>query len=133
MADKLLLTNLLFYGYHGALPEEGGLGQRFSVSLEIEVDTRPAACTDDLGQTINYADVCRAVRAIVEGPACKLLETVAERIATAVLEFGALSVRVRVKKLHPPIDVQMDYAAVEIERRGRGEFETKGTVPGVIE
>ncbi|MBT9176599.1 MAG: Dihydroneopterin aldolase [Firmicutes bacterium] len=117
MPDKLLLANMLFYGYHGALPEETVLGQRFSVSLEIECDMRPAAENDDLRLALNYAAVCKAVQSIVEGPPCKLLETVAERIAAAVLACGALSVRVTVKKLHPPLDLCMDFAGVEIERR----------------
>ncbi|MBT9133676.1 MAG: Dihydroneopterin aldolase [Firmicutes bacterium] len=117
MADKLLLANMLFYGYHGALPEETVLGQRFSVSLEIECDMRPAADNDDLALALNYAAVCKTVQSIMEGSPCRLLETVAERIAAAVLAFGALSVRVTVKKLHPPLALCMDFAGVEIERR----------------
>lgn len=116
MQDKLLLANMLFYGYHGALPEETVLGQRFCVSLEIVCDTRPAAEVDDLALALNYATVCAAVKGIVEGPPCKLLETVAEKIAAKVLDMGAVSVLVTVKKLHPPVAVQMDYAAVQIER-----------------
>jgi 2-amino-4-hydroxy-6-hydroxymethyldihydropteridine diphosphokinase/dihydroneopterin aldolase len=125
MTDKLILADMLFYGYHGALPEEAVLGQRFSVSLELEVDTRPAAASDDLSRALNYAAVCEAVKSIVEGPPCKLLETVAEKIASAVLDMGAMSVLVTVKKLHPPVPVQMDYAAVQIRRRNKRE-EQKG-------
>lgn len=116
MTDKLILANMLFYGYHGALPEEIVLGQRFSVSLEIECDTRPAAESDDLSHAFNYAVICQAVKDIVEGPPCKLLETLAERIAAVVLDLEAISVSVTVKKLHPPVAIQMDYAAVQIER-----------------
>ncbi len=122
MQDKLLLANMLFYGYHGALPEETVLGQRFCVSLEIVCDTRTAAEVDDLTLALNYAAVCAAVKGIVEGPPCKLLETVAEKIAAKVLDMAAVSVLVTVKKLHPPVAVQMDYAAVQIERTR----ETKG-------
>ena len=128
MTDKLILANMLFYGYHGALPEETVLGQRFSVSLELEFDTRPAAEADDLSGALNYAAVCEVVKGVLEGPPCKLLETVAKRIAAAVLDLGANSVLVTVKKLHPPMAVQMDYAAVQIER----SRETKGTVPNVL-
>jgi len=116
MTDKLILANMLFYGYHGALPEEVVLGQRFSVSLELEVDTRPAAEADDLSRALNYAAVCEVVKGIVEGPPCQLLETVAEEIAAAVLDMGAMSVLVTVKKLHPPVAIHMDYAAVQIVR-----------------
>ncbi|MBS3985575.1 MAG: 2-amino-4-hydroxy-6-hydroxymethyldihydropteridine diphosphokinase [Selenomonadales bacterium] len=119
MTDRLILSNMLFYGYHGALPEEAVLGQRFSVSLELEVDTRPAAECDDLSRALNYAAVCEVVKNIVEGPPCKLLETVAEKIASAVLAMGAVSVLVTVKKLHPPVAIQMDYAAVQIKRKNK--------------
>lgn len=126
MTDKLILADMLFYGYHGALPEEAVLGQRFSVSLELEVDTRPAAEADDLSRGLNYAAVCAVVKNIVEGTPCKLLEAVAEKIASAVLAMGAVSVLVTVKKLHPPVPVQMDYAAVQIRRQNKRDAEQKG-------
>ncbi len=114
--DKIILENMLFYGYHGAMPEENHLGQRFAVSLVIGTYTLPAAQCDDLSKSINYAEVYNSVRGIMEGSPVKLLETLAENIADSVLALGALFVRVTVKKLHPPIPVQMDFAAVEIER-----------------
>lgn len=114
--DKIILENMLFYGYHGVLPEEIRLGQRFAVSLVIGTDTKAAAQADGLSLSINYAEVHEAVRHIMEGQPLKLLETLAETIAGRILSMGACSVRVTVKKLHPPIPGQMDYAAVEIER-----------------
>ncbi|MDW7651367.1 MAG: dihydroneopterin aldolase [Bacillota bacterium] len=114
--DKIILKNMLFFGYHGVLPEENRLGQRFAVSLVLGTNTKEAAQTDDLTKSINYAEIFTAVQAIIEGEPAKLLETLAERIAGKVLSMGAHSARVTVKKLHPPISGQMDFAAVEIER-----------------
>jgi hypothetical protein len=55
-----------FYGRHGVNPEEQTLGQRFEVDVELRLDTRPAALQDDLRLTINYAQVYKAVKRIVE-------------------------------------------------------------------
>lgn len=114
--DKIILENMQFYGYHGVLPEENRLGQRFAVSLSLGTDIKAAARQDDLSHSISYAEVYKAVKAIMEGKPVKLLETLAEEIASRVLGMGARTVRVTVKKLHPPIPGQMDYAAVQIER-----------------
>lgn len=114
--DKIILENMLFFGYHGVLAEENRLGQRFAVSLSLGCDTKEAAQNDDLSKSINYAEIFTEVKAIMEGGPVKLLETLAEAIAQTALTMGALSVRVTVKKLHPPIPGQMDFAAVEIER-----------------
>lgn len=114
--DKIILENMQFYGYHGVLPEENRLGQRFAVSLVIGTDTKAAAQGDDLSKSINYAEIHTAVKGIMEGTQVRLLETLAEAIAAKTLSMGALTVRVTVKKLHPPIAGQMDFAAVEIER-----------------
>ncbi|KAF0196324.1 MAG: dihydroneopterin aldolase [Bacillota bacterium] len=114
--DKIILENMLFYGYHGVLAEENRLGQRFAVSLVIGTNTSAAGLSDDLALSLNYAEVYDAVKKIMAGTPVKLLERLAETIADNVLDMGALWVRVRVKKLHPPIPGQMDYAAVEIER-----------------
>lgn len=114
--DKIILQNMQFYGYHGVLPEENRLGQRFAVTLVIGTDTRAAAAGDDLSKSINYAEVYAAVQSVMEGAPVKLLETLAEAIAAKILSLGAFSIRVTVKKLHPPIPGQMDFAAVEIER-----------------
>jgi dihydroneopterin aldolase len=116
MTDRILLENMLFFGYHGVLPEENKLGQRFAVSLVIGTDTRAAAISDDLSLSLNYAEAYTVVKEIMEGAPVKLLETLAERVAGSILAMGAESVRVTVKKLHPPIPGQMDFAAVEIER-----------------
>lgn len=114
--DKIILENMLFYGYHGVLSEENRLGQRFAVSLTMGTDTLLAAQSDDISKSINYAEIYTAVRTIMEGTPVKLLETLAEAIANTALTMGARSARVVVKKLHPPIPGQIDFAAVEIER-----------------
>ncbi|MFW0860552.1 MAG: dihydroneopterin aldolase [Dethiobacter sp.] len=116
MMDKIILENMRFYGYHGILAEENRLGQCFAVTLVMGTDIKAAAQNDDLAKAINYAECYAAVKNIMEGTPVKLLETLAEAIAVKILSLGALTVQVTVKKLHPPISGQLDFAAVEIER-----------------
>ncbi len=117
--DRIILEGLTFYGYHGVNPEERTLGQRFVVDVALELDLRPAGESDDLEKTINYAAVYRIVRRVVEGPACTLVEAVAERVAAAVLaEVGGQAVRVRVGKPWAPIKGSAaGQVAVEVYRR----------------
>jgi len=110
-----------FYGYHGALPEETKIGQRFKVSLSLAVCLEKAGLTDDLDKTVNYAEAYTVVKEIVEGEPVKLIEAVAERIASAILkgfEGKVEGCRVRVIKPDPPIPGH--YRAVEVDiTRGR--------------
>jgi dUTP pyrophosphatase len=105
MTDLIELRGLLFYGYHGALPEERSLGQRFEVDLRLGLDLGPAGRADDLGLTVNYAEVADAVRTVVEGSPVNLIEALAERIAARVLaDFTPIRrVEVLVKKPSAPI------------------------------
>ena len=99
------LQNLTFYAYHGVLPEERSQGNTFVVDLCLDADVRCAVCTDELGDTVNYAEVYEVVAREMAVPSL-LLEHVCGRIAVALLDsFKALQrVRVRVTKKNPPIE-----------------------------
>jgi dihydroneopterin aldolase len=115
--DRIHLRNMQFYGRHGVNPEEQVLGQRFEVDVELQLDTRPAALQDDLRLTINYAQVYKTVKRIVEDERFALIETLAETIAMQVgRSCGLEGVRVCVRKPHAPLKGILDYVAVEIER-----------------
>ena len=115
--DSIRLHNMQFYSRHGVNPEEHTLGQRFEVDVELCLDTRPAALQDDLRRTINYAQVYKAVKQIVEEERFALIETLAETIAMRLGQhFAPDSIRVCVRKPHAPIKGVLDYVAVEIER-----------------
>ncbi|HIE50609.1 MAG TPA: dihydroneopterin aldolase [Armatimonadetes bacterium] len=115
--DVIRLKNLTFYGYHGVVPEERALGQRFSVDVELRLDLRPAGETDDLQQTVDYREVYRLVQEL-NGRPFNLLEGFAEAIAQGVLaRFPVEEVTVRVRKPSVPLGGVVDYAEVEIVRR----------------
>jgi 7,8-dihydroneopterin aldolase/epimerase/oxygenase len=119
--DRILLEGMVFHGRHGTLPAERELGQPFVVDVELRLDLRPAGLSDELARTVDYGQVHRRAREIVEGEPVNLTETVAERIAAAVLEDhpAVEAVRVRVAKPHVSLDgTVLAGSAVEILRRG---------------
>ena len=118
-SDKIELVGMVFYGFHGVAVEEQSLGQRFIVDIDVSCDLSKPAASDDVRDTINYSDLYKLTRDIVEGPSRNLLENVAESIATAVLDrFEVDAIRVKVKKPEVPMKGSiLDYAAVEIVRK----------------
>ncbi len=121
--DRILIEGLACYGYHGVNAPEQELGQRFDVDIALALDLRPAGASDDLGQTVSYAEVAKTVRAVVEGEPHRLLEAVAEEIARRLLgEHPTVGeVWVRVNKPSAPIKgAVFSRVAVEITR-SRGE------------
>jgi dihydroneopterin aldolase len=119
VGDCLQLRALRAVGTHGVLPEERQRAQPFEVDLDIDADLRDAGQSDDLADTIDYGAVSEAVAALVGGAHADLLEHLAERIATEVLDLAgprAQSVTVTLRKLRPPVPVDMASAAVRITR-----------------
>ncbi len=123
--DKILLEGMVFHGRHGTLPAERELGQPFVVDIELRLDLQPAGLSDDLAQTVDYSEIHRQAREIVEGPPVSLTETVAERISGTVLENFPTVDAVRVKVAKPNVrldDTVLAGSAVEIVRRRDAGF-----------
>jgi len=112
---KLILSGLTAFGYHGNNPAERKLGQTFTVDLEVMLDTQRAATSDRIDDTLSYPILEKIARKILEGEPANLLETVAERIAAAILKQPrVVEVKVRVSK-RPPLP-NLSSFAVEITR-----------------
>jgi dihydroneopterin aldolase len=120
--DRMIVTGMRFYGYHGVFPEENKLGQQFYIDLELDMDLERAARNDDLDATINYAELHSFAKEIVEGPPFKLIEALAGHIASRLLEAYTMinEVTVRVTKPHPPFDIHFDGVTIELRRKWDG-------------
>jgi dihydroneopterin aldolase len=117
--DKILLEGMIFHGYHGTLDAERALGQRFVVDLAMYLDLAPAGRSDDLSLTVDYGEAHRRAREIVEGEPVDLTETLAERIASAMLADHPPVSAVRVKVAKPQVRLEgtvLEGSAVEILR-----------------
>ena len=119
MTDRLRLMNLVFHAYHGLLPEEERLGQRFEVDVELLLDLAAAARADEPQLTVDYTDALALVEQIVTQRRFGLVEALAEALAEGIRQrFSTLEgVIIRVRKPNPPVSTTFDGLEVEIERR----------------
>ncbi len=96
--DYIHIDRLLLKGKHGVNPKERIVEQEFEISLRMEVGTHAAAQSDALKDTVDYGPIRSKVATIVEGSSVYLLEKLAERIASGILEdkrIGAVMVTIR--------------------------------------
>ena len=118
MTDHIRVHRLAVFARHGVLPEEAAIGQRFFISFDAAVDTRAAGTSDDLTKSVSYADMSDIVVGIATTRRFKLLEALAEAIATDILAAFPLveAITVRVDKPSAPVPHVLDTVSVEITR-----------------
>lgn len=116
--DRIILTDLAFYGYHGVMLEENKLGQRFRIDLECGMDLAAAGASDKVEDTVSYADIYTILKAATEDTRFKLIEALAQHIADRLFEsFAPFEwVRVRIRKPEAPVRAVAGEFAVEIFR-----------------
>ena len=120
LMDQIVLTGIAATGYHGVLDFERD-GQQFVVDVVMDVDLAPAGASDELGDTVNYAEVAGDVVALIEGEPLDLIEALAERIATAILTRPLVeAVEVVVHKPQAPVG----HPFTDVQVRVRRERET---------
>jgi len=118
MGDKLLVEDVRFWARHGLSKAEQAVGAWFSVDAELAVDLGPAALSDDVGTTVDYGQVMQRIVEIGTKSHVNLLERLAGLMSDAILhEFPTSEVRVRVRKLTPPLGGLVGIPAVEIVRK----------------
>ena len=83
--DRITLRGIRAYGRHGANPGEREREQPFDLEITLEIDLRAAQRSDELGDTIDYDALRRALVEIVESTSFFLLEALAGALATTVL------------------------------------------------
>ncbi len=118
MTDCISLTGIRAYGYIGALPEETVLGQWFEVDLTLWMDLSVAGKSDNLADTHNYADIIQQTQQIIQTEKFKLIERLADAIATQALvnDPRLEKVQVTVNKLTAPVPNFDGRVAVTIVR-----------------
>lgn len=113
---KIELKGMNFYAHHGVMPQETRVGNHFTVDLTLEVRAEASAQSDELTDTISYADVYELVREEMNSPS-KLLEHVCGRIERAIHNRWPAeihSIEVRVAKHNPPFGGDVQQAAVTL-------------------
>lgn len=119
MLDRIAITGLRVRGRHGVYEAERREGQDFIVDAVLLVDATAAAAADDLSMTADYGVIANRLAGIVAGEPVALIETLADRLASACLaERAVREAEITVHKPHAPVGQQVADIAVTI-RRGR--------------
>ncbi|MCQ2196378.1 MAG: dihydroneopterin aldolase [Bacteroidaceae bacterium] len=112
---EISLNEIRIFARHGVLPDERTIGAWFRVSVNIEAECPKAIESDDLEDTVNYAEVAQVVKQEMNIPS-KLLEHVAGRIAKRLMkEMPRIkAVGIKVSKENPPICTECQSASVSL-------------------
>lgn len=117
MTDELSVLGIECRGHHGVFDFEKREGQTFVVDLVLGLDTRSAAASDDLQDTVDYGSLVASVQAAVENDPVDLIETLAQRIADVCLtDVRVQWARITVHKPDAPIDATFADVALTITR-----------------
>jgi dihydroneopterin aldolase len=110
--DRLTLAGIVCQCHIGVTEAERRDRQRLEVDLDLFADLSAAGRSGELARTVDYREVCDAVRVLLEERTHHLIEAAATAVLDVVLErFRAVGrVRVRVRKF-----VLRDVAHVEVE------------------
>jgi dihydroneopterin aldolase len=118
--DRIALHGLTVRGFHGVFDFERRDGQDFVIDVDLELDTAPAAASDDLRDTVHYGELADALAEVVAGEPVNLLETLAERLVQVCLADGRVqAATVTVHKPQAPIELTFRDVAVTIRRARR--------------
>lgn len=122
LVDKIHIKGLKIKAYHGVMDFEKEQGQFFIIDVVATLNFKKARLTDDLSDTVSYADMIETIKKVLLSEKNDLIERVAERVASELLnEFKKLmSVTIVLKKPQAPIDEEFEYVGVEITKT-RGE------------
>ena len=116
--DRIDLTGIGGWGYHGVHDDERENGQRFVVDVSLGLNLSAAAATDDLGRTVDYGDLAEGVHEVIAAEPLQLIESVAQSVMDLCLGYPpVLWASVTVHKPMAPIQVPFADVSVTIERR----------------
>ena len=118
MSDQIRIEGVTAKGFHGVFPEEKRVGQLFMVDAVLHLDLAPAAESDDLALTVDYSEVARYIETEITSGSYDLIETLASRMASGIVEKYSLikSVEITVHKPEADLGVTFTDLAVTLTR-----------------
>ena len=107
------LKGLRFTAKHGVLPQERVVGGEYVVSVRVDCNLEKAVGTDDVKDTLNYAELYQIINKVMQKPSC-LLEHVVGRIGQSIFEaFPEAEIAdVEITKCNPPMRADCEGATV---------------------
>lgn len=118
MADLIEIKGIKSFGYHGVFESENIAGQDFFVDVSLELDLTRPSVSDNVADTVNYAEITDLVIQEVTGDRVALIEKLAGRIADRIKNTypQIVTVSVTVHKPQAPVNVQVADISVTINR-----------------
>jgi len=117
LTDRIDLKGIEVLAKHGVLEREQEKAQVFKADVTVFTDLSPAGKTDDLADTLDYSELAREIREVIGGESYKLIETVAARVAEAMMGHpGVKATAVTIHKPGAPMDVVFEDVSVTVER-----------------
>ena len=102
-SSYILLKEIRCYAYHGVAPQENLIGNEYLIDLKLKVDISKAARTDEVTDTVNYAEVHQVIKNEMAIPS-KLLE-----------QFPCIEeIELRLSKRNPPMGADIESAGIEL-------------------
>ena len=111
----IYLRNLRFHALHGVLPQERVTGNDYELTLRIGYPMEQAMLSDEVSDTLNYAEVYALAEEVMQGP-LNLVERVVGRISERLLrQFPKIhSIDLWLTKKNPPMGADCEGAGVEV-------------------
>lgn len=127
--DQLIIKELELFGHHGVNIEEKNMGQKFVLDLILDLDLQDACQTDNLENTINYAQLCHELQHEFKKDKHDLIEHVAHVLCFYVLNNypNVQTVTLTLKKPWAPILLPINYPAVRIVRSRHSAYIAVGS------
>jgi 7,8-dihydroneopterin aldolase/epimerase/oxygenase len=120
VADRIALTGLRVRGFHGVYEHERRDGQDFVVDATLWLDSRPAAVSDDVADTVDYGTLADRLATVVAGEPVNLIETLAARLCELCMaDQRVIAAEVTVHKPQAPIAREFADVAVTARRSRR--------------
>lgn len=109
------IDGIRLHARHGVLPQEQLTGNDYIINVRASYDISRAMQTDDVADTLNYAEVYNIIKEEMSVPS-KLIEHVAGRIADRLMDSYSQisSVMLRITKCNPPMGADCNGSGVEI-------------------
>lgn len=129
MDDCIKIKRLEVFARHGAIPEENVLGQKFLISAGLYCDLREAGLTDNLEQSVSYAEVSEFIKKKTECNTFRLIERLAEYLAQEILlRFPRIQrVEIEVEKPWAPVQIPLETVSVSLERQWHTAYLSLGS------
>jgi dihydroneopterin aldolase len=116
--DTIELTGVEVWANHGVMEHEADLGQRYVIDVRVHLELRAAIRSDDLADTVDYGGLSSLVVHSFGQPRARLVESVAGRVADAVLAHDERieAVDVAVHKPSAPLTVPVRDVVIRLHR-----------------